>query len=132
MAPQGLGAAIAMPLAGRLTDRRGAGRIAPFGILLALLGTLGFTQAGADTSYVELAFSLFVIGLGIGASMMPAISAAYRTLRGEHVPGAAPALNVLQRVGGSIGSALMAVVLARFFGQRARPGRQRRGPPRRG
>jgi EmrB/QacA subfamily drug resistance transporter len=114
MAPQGLGAAIAMPLAGRLTDRTGAGRIVPFGILLALAGTLGFTQVGGDTPYVELAFALFVIGLGIGASMMPAISAAYQTLRGEQVPGAAPALNILQRVGGSIGTALMAVALARF------------------
>jgi EmrB/QacA subfamily drug resistance transporter len=114
MAPQGIGAAIAMPIAGKLTDRTGAGRIVPLGILMALAGTLGFTQVAGDTAYVELALALFVIGLGIGASMMPAISAAYQTLRGEQVPGAAPALNVLQRVGGSIGSALMAVVLARF------------------
>jgi MFS family permease len=114
MAPQGLGAAIAMPLAGRLTDRIGAGRIVPFGILLALVGILGFTQVGADTPYVELAFSLFVVGLGIGASMMPAISAAYQTLHGDQVTNAAPALNILQRVGGSIGTALMAVALARF------------------
>ncbi|MDX6729359.1 MAG: hypothetical protein QOK49_4164, partial [Baekduia sp.] len=31
LAPQGLGAAMAMPIAGRLTDTRGAGRIVPFG-----------------------------------------------------------------------------------------------------
>ena len=29
LAPQGLGAATAMPIAGRLTDRLGAGRIVP-------------------------------------------------------------------------------------------------------
>jgi MFS family permease len=103
-----------MPFAGKLTDRIGAGRIVPFGIVFALVGTLGFTQVAADTPYVVLAFSLLVIGLGIGASMMPAISAAYQTLRPEQVPGAAPALNILQRVGGSMGTALMAVVLARF------------------
>ncbi|MEN3284631.1 MAG: hypothetical protein V7607_5771 [Solirubrobacteraceae bacterium] len=114
MAPQGLGAAIAMPIAGRLTDRTGAGRIVPFGIVLALVGTLGFTQVAGDTPYVVLAFSLLILGLGIGASMMPAISAAYQTLRPEQVTGAAPALNILQRVGGSIGTALMAVCLARF------------------
>jgi len=49
----------------------------PFGILLALVGILGFTQVTADTPSVELALALFVVGLGIGASMMPAISAAY-------------------------------------------------------
>jgi EmrB/QacA subfamily drug resistance transporter len=114
MAPQGLGAAIAMPMAGRITDRIGAGRIVPFGILLALIGILGFTQVSASTPFVELALALFVVGLGIGASMMPAISAAYQTLRGPQVVNASPALNVMQRVGGSIGSALMAVALARF------------------
>jgi MFS family permease len=103
-----------MPMAGRITDRIGAGRIVPFGILLALIGILGFTQVSADTPFVELALALFVVGLGIGASMMPAISAAYQTLRGPQVVNASPALNVMQRVGGSIGSALMAVALARF------------------
>jgi len=32
LAPQGLGAAMAMPVAGRLTDRLGAGRVVPFGV----------------------------------------------------------------------------------------------------
>jgi len=94
----------------------------PFGILLALVGILGFTQVTADTPSVELALALFVVGLGIGASMMPAIgasmmpaiSAAYQTLHGPQVVNASRALNVMQRVGGSIGSALMAVALARF------------------
>ena len=114
MAPQGLGAAVAMAVTGRMTDRIGAGRIVPFGILLALVGVLQFTQIAADTSYVQLALGLLVIGLGIGASMMPAISAAYQDLVGEQVANASPALNILQRVGGSIGTALMAVCLARF------------------
>jgi EmrB/QacA subfamily drug resistance transporter len=116
MSPNGLGVAISMPIAGRLTDRIGAGRVAPVGVLLSLLGVIGFTQMDAHTSYVLLGFSQFVMGLGIGASMMPAFSAAYTTLRHEQVSDASPALNVVQRVGGSIGTALMAVVLARFLG----------------
>ena len=48
LAPQGIGAAIAMPIAGRLTDKLGAGRIVPFGVLIALTGTLAFTQLSAD------------------------------------------------------------------------------------
>ncbi|HET6549394.1 MAG TPA: DHA2 family efflux MFS transporter permease subunit, partial [Solirubrobacter sp.] len=39
LAPQGLGAAVAMPIAGRITDRVGAGRIVPWGVLVALVGT---------------------------------------------------------------------------------------------
>ena len=43
--------------------------------------------------------------------MMPAMAAAYATLRVGAVPRATSALNVLQRIGGSIGTALLAVVL---------------------
>jgi hypothetical protein len=43
--------------------------------------------------------------------MMPAISAAYARLDSAQVPRATSAVNVLQRVGGSIGTALLAVVL---------------------
>ena len=33
LAPQGLGAMVAMPIAGRLTDRTGVGRIVPVGLV---------------------------------------------------------------------------------------------------
>ena len=43
--------------------------------------------------------------------MMPAMAGAYATLTRNQVPRATPALNVLQRVGGSIGAALLIVIL---------------------
>jgi len=52
--PQGLGAAVAMPLAGWLTDRNGARAVIPAGIVLALAGTVGLTQVGASTSYAPM------------------------------------------------------------------------------
>jgi Na+/alanine symporter len=42
---------------------------------------------------------------------MPAMAAAYAVLAGPQVPRATSALNVVQRVGGSLGTALLAVVL---------------------
>jgi EmrB/QacA subfamily drug resistance transporter len=111
MAPQGVGAAMAMPIAGRLTDRIGGGPVALFGVVVATLGTLPFVAVGADTSYVWLAALLVVRGIGIGCAMMPTMSAAFATLEHGQVPRATSALNVLQRVGGSIGTALLAVVL---------------------
>jgi len=52
-----------------------------------------------------------VRGLGLGMTMMPAMSAAYATLETAAVPRATTALNILNRVGGSIGTALLAVIL---------------------
>jgi hypothetical protein len=50
-------------------------------------------------------------GFGIGLTMMPAMTAAYARLRPQDIAHATPQLNVLQRVGGSIGTALLTVVL---------------------
>jgi len=111
MAPQGIGAAMVMPLAGKLTDRYGAGRIVPGGLVVVTLATLAYTQLGAHTSFALLAGSLFLRGVGFGFVMMPAISAAYQTLAAPQVPRASTAINIVQRVGGSIGTALVAVVL---------------------
>src|SRR5207237_343054 len=52
LVPQGVGAALAMPIAGRLTDEVGARAVIPVGILLALVGTAAFTQVGANTADV--------------------------------------------------------------------------------
>ena len=111
MAPQGLGAALAMPVAGRLTDRVGGGRVALVGLTVLTFGTIPFAFLNGSTSYTLLALLLVVRGLGIGASMMPAMAAAYSALQASEVPRATSSLNALQRIGGSIGTAVLAVVL---------------------
>ena len=51
--------------------------------------------------------------MGIGFAFMPAMTAAFASLERYELPDATPQLNVLQRVGGSIGTAVLAVVLQR-------------------
>ena len=109
--PQGLGAAVGMNIGGRLTDRFGGGRVIPFGLLCLAAGTLPFARAGAHTPYWLLAAGLVFRGFGLGGSMMPAMAAAYATLERHEVPRATPMLNVLQRVGGSLGVATFTVIL---------------------
>ena len=62
---------------------------------------------------------LLLRGVGIGFSFMPAMTAAFASLRPEQLSDATPQLNVLQRVGGAIGTAVLAVVLQRASGRRA-------------
>jgi EmrB/QacA subfamily drug resistance transporter len=112
IAPQGFGAMIAMPIAGRLTDRTGAGRIVPVGLALVGVAFLGLTQLSADTSYWLFGGILFVMGLGMGSSMMPTFSAAMQTLRHSQIAKASTTLNIDQQTGASIGTAVMSVLLA--------------------
>lgn len=80
------------------------------------LGTLAFTQVSDSTPYALLTAALVVRGMGLGASMMPSTAAAYATLDRDSVPRATSAINAVQRIGGSIGVALLSVVLEHQVG----------------
>ncbi|MFI7587524.1 DHA2 family efflux MFS transporter permease subunit [Spongisporangium articulatum] len=113
LAPQGLGAMIAMPIAGTLADRTGIGRIVPFGLLAVLASFIGLTQLAADTSYWAFGGLLFVMGLGMGFSMMPTFSGAMQTLKHADIPSASTTLNIVQQVSASFGTAVLSVILTR-------------------
>ncbi|MCO6010783.1 DHA2 family efflux MFS transporter permease subunit [Actinoallomurus purpureus] len=113
LAPQGLGAMITMPVGGKLTDRIGPGRVVLIGLLVVVASVAGFTAVlQADTSYWILGGVLFVMGLGMGLTMMPSMAAAIQTLVHDEVPKASTMLNIIQQVSASIGTALMSVLLA--------------------
>jgi EmrB/QacA subfamily drug resistance transporter len=112
-APQGLGMALVMPLAGKLTDRFGGGPVALFGVTFTAIMTIPFGFVGAHTSVAWLSVAMLLRGVGIGFAFMPAMAAAFASLDRSELPLATPQLNVLQRVGGSLGTALLAVILQR-------------------
>ena len=118
LAPQGVGAMLVMPIAGQLTDRTGVGRIVLVGLVLITGATLALTSIAADTSYWALGAILFVMGMGMGATMMPIMSGAMQTLRRAAVARASTTINILQQVGASIGTAVLAVTLARALTER--------------
>jgi MFS family permease len=111
--PQGVGAAFAMALSGRVTERVGGGITALFGVIVTAIATLPFVFIGAETSYWLIGTAMIFRGFGIGMSMMPSMTAAFSVLRRDQVAHASPQLTVLQRVGGSIGTAIFTVVLQR-------------------
>jgi EmrB/QacA subfamily drug resistance transporter len=111
--PQGLGMLLVMPLAGRFSDRFGGGRVALAGVSVLSLSTIPLAFIGAHTSVVYLSLVLVLRGVGIGFSFMPAMTAAFASLRSDQLSDATPQLNVVQRIGGAIGVAVLAVVLQR-------------------
>jgi EmrB/QacA subfamily drug resistance transporter len=114
--PQGLGMLLVMPLSGRLTQRFGGGRVALVGVSILCLGTVPLALIGTHTSIVSISLVLVLRGIGIGFAFMPAMTAAFASLRPEQLSDATPQLNVLQRIGGAIGTAVLAVVLQRASG----------------
>jgi hypothetical protein len=81
------------------------------GIAAAVLGTLAYTQVGAQTSVVYLGGALLVIGAGLGATVAPSMAAAYQALSRAETPRGTSALNAIQRIAGAIGTVLFAIIL---------------------
>ncbi len=111
MAPQGIGAMLTMPIAGALADRIPIGRITPIGLVIILVGLFGFTQITATTPYIWIIAMLFVMGLGMGATMMPLFTAALKTLKHHEAARGSTLVNIVQQVASSCGVALMSVLL---------------------
>ncbi|WP_405137191.1 MDR family MFS transporter [Nocardia sp. NBC_01388] len=110
LAPQGLGAAVAMFLSGRLFEKIGS-VTAVVGGIICVAATIPFIVIGPGSSYWLLSIALVVRGFGLGMAGMPAMTAALRAVGPDEVTDATPILNMLQRVGGSVGTALFVVVL---------------------
>jgi EmrB/QacA subfamily drug resistance transporter len=109
--PQGIGGGLGMFLSGRLTSRLGAGRTSLLGGLILAAATIPFVLVTDTTPFAVIGGAMLFRGIGVGLAIMPAMTAAFSVLSREQVNDASPQLTVLQRVGGSLGTALFAVVL---------------------
>ncbi|WP_370617633.1 DHA2 family efflux MFS transporter permease subunit [Mumia sp. Pv 4-285] len=115
VASQGIGAMVTMPIAGRLVDHVPIGRIVPFGIVGILIGMLPLTQITSTTSYPTIVIALFVMGLGMGATMMPMFTSALRSLRPHEVARGTTLININQQIASSTGVAVMSVLLTNWL-----------------
>ncbi|MFC9972402.1 DHA2 family efflux MFS transporter permease subunit [Spirillospora sp. NPDC127200] len=111
MAPLGLGGAVAMPVAGRLSDRIGARGLAVAGVVPALLSALAFTRFGAGTAEVWPVLAALAMGLGMGCFSAPTMGSLYRTLPGPMVAQGSSVLYMLNQLGAALGVALVALIL---------------------
>lgn len=85
------------------------------GIIITALATLAYTRLDVDTSRTILAIALFVRGIGLGAAGIPVMAAAYHGLTTAQIARATTGVHVVQRLGASFGTAVLAVVLQRHL-----------------
>lgn len=111
MAPLGLGGAIAMPLAGRISDRIGGRGLAAAGAVVAVVSVFALTQVGPDTPEVWPALAAFTFGLGSGSFSAPTMGSLYRTLPEPMVAQGSSVLYMLNQLGAAIGVALVTLVV---------------------
>ena len=112
LVPQGVGALASRTLAGRLTDTIGGRWVAAIGFAVVTLATVPFALADEATSTWVLLVTLLVRGFGLGAVLIPLMTGAYVGLQRSEIPDASIITRIAQQVGGSFGTAVLAVILA--------------------
>jgi EmrB/QacA subfamily drug resistance transporter len=117
MIPQGLGAMLTMRLTGPLVDRRGPGKVVLVGIALITVGLGAFALGVAKQApYLPtLLVAQAIMGLGMGCTMMPLTVASVQALAPHEIARGTTLMSVSHQVGGSMGTALMSVILTNQF-----------------
>ena len=113
--PQAVTAAIAMPVGGLLTDRIGPKPVVVFGMVLLALGGLLLAQIHADSPVSLVIGALLLRGFAMGFAMMPAMSAGLARIPRNQTSRASSITNSLQRIGSSVGIAVLVTILVAQF-----------------
>ncbi|MFB9594015.1 MULTISPECIES: DHA2 family efflux MFS transporter permease subunit [Streptomyces] len=112
LAPQGLGMLVGLSVAGWLTDRFQPRVLIMAAAALSVVGTLGFTQLAAEPDDLLLGLSLGVRGLGLGVVGTAILITAYLDIPSDRIPRGTVMIAVVQRVGASFGTAMVALLLS--------------------
>jgi EmrB/QacA subfamily drug resistance transporter len=111
LVPQGVGALLSRTVLGRNIDRFGSRAIALAGFAVVAAATVPFALAGPRTSGWLLAGWMVIRGFGLGAVTMPVMVASYIGLDKQQIPHASVLTRTAQQIGGSFGTAVLAVIL---------------------
>ncbi|MGV9710721.1 DHA2 family efflux MFS transporter permease subunit [Gordonia sp. NPDC003424] len=98
---------------GVLLPRFGPRWLMASGMMIAAGGMVLLTQISETSSYATHVLpALLVLGVGIGASMAPAMQGAISGVSSDDAGVASATVNTMQQVGGSVGTALLSTIAA--------------------
>ena len=111
LALQGVGSLLSRWV-GSVVDRIGARLIAVVGVLLCAAATIPFAIATTHTSWVLLGAALIVRGGALSAVNIAITTGAFADLARDQVPAGSAIVRLVQQLGGAVGTALLATVVA--------------------
>jgi EmrB/QacA subfamily drug resistance transporter len=109
--PQALVMGFLMPIAGRVYDRIGPRWPAAIGLAIVAIGTYQLHTLTLDSSREHVMWLLVVQGAGLGMAMMPIFTGGIAVIPMIQVNAASAFNNVVQRVSGALGLAVLTAIL---------------------
>jgi EmrB/QacA subfamily drug resistance transporter len=108
--PQALVMAVLMPIAGRIYDRIGPRWPAAIGLAIMAVAIYALRTITLDTSRGQVMWLMMVLGVGLGMAMMPIFAAGLAVLPVAQVNTGSAFNNVVQRVWGALGVAVLTAI----------------------
>lgn len=110
--PQGIGMLLARPMIGKLTDQYGAKKVIFVSLILSIVASIPFIFVNGNTSIIILSMLLLLRGISVGGILLPFTTNTYADLKDDQLPQAGITINIVENIGSSFGSALIATVVA--------------------
>lgn len=109
---------VMLPMSGQLFDRLGARWLAATGLLLVAFATYLMHGISQETSKGQVMLWLAVQNLGLGLAFIPIQTGSMSRLSSDEVSGGSAINNIVQRVSGALGTAVLGALLTGYQAQR--------------
>jgi EmrB/QacA subfamily drug resistance transporter len=111
VAPVSIGVALVISHAGRASDRYGGGLVSVIGLVVGTASLVPFVAFDEHTPFVLTILVNVWRGIGFGALGTPMFAVAFAALGPKHTPDVSAQMNIVMRLGGSLGTAMATVIL---------------------
>lgn len=114
MMPRGLGSMSATIVCAFIADRVDKRILVCLGLFLLGFAGLSFGFLNLQISSMNIMIPNYIMGVGMGLSMVPIINLSLETLSNQQMTNATGLQNLLKNIGSAVGTSLVATMLTRF------------------
>jgi DHA2 family multidrug resistance protein len=114
MAPGGVATLITMPFVGAALAKRDGRKIVFFGLLLGAISMFIMQGLNLQGSFWNYTWPRIVLGVGLAMIFVPLTTVTLATISRAEMGNATGMFNLLRNIGGSVGIAMAATLLARY------------------
>lgn len=112
--PRGVGSLFAIGLTAAFSGKIDERIIVCTGLLFIGLSSISFGFLSLDISMINIIIPNFIMGMGLGFSIVPLSVLTVSTLSNEKMTNASGIQNLLKNIGGAIGTSIVSTMLSRY------------------
>lgn len=114
LAPGGIATLVTMPFVGMVIQRYDGRKVVLCGLLIGACAMFSMQRFTLDAAYLDFVWPRVVLGVGLAMTFVPLTTVTLSTIAKEEMGNATGIFNLLRNLGGSVGIAISATLLARY------------------